>query len=306
MARRGAKRKNGDRYPSGRLREPARGKAGKPTIEREQHNQIIRERLARRRRTKSQEDLPQLVDANGDIGDPFLVLDQFDQLEAAGQITDAGLAAVNQFRQDFRFSYGNRLVAVDLAKPMVSGPRAPEPMTASSVSARRKIERIIDRLGGTHSLAASCLWHVIGLEMTIADWVRVRRSDRGVEGVDQGHPGPRRRLRRAAGPAGRVAEFSPDLAKTTRLIKNSGILDPRNRGTIKSIALRLDPPGGSSLDRGAAMPRGARRLWAISSMIRSPMRPGSIRSRQSLPSWEPPAPRPKPQPPLPAYATPLG
>jgi hypothetical protein len=51
-----------------------------PTIERAQHAEIIRERLARRRRTKSKEDVPQLVDANGDIGDPFLVLDTIDKL----------------------------------------------------------------------------------------------------------------------------------------------------------------------------------------------------------------------------------
>jgi hypothetical protein len=45
---------------------------------------------------------------------------------------------------DFRLAYGNRLVAVALAKPPVSGKRAPEQMTNGSVSARRKIERIID------------------------------------------------------------------------------------------------------------------------------------------------------------------
>ena len=106
MARRGAKRKSGDRYPSGRLREPARAKTGKPTIEREQHNQIIWERLVRRRRAKSRDDVPQLVDANGDIGDPYLVLDSIDQLEAAGGITAEGLAAANKFRVDFRLAYG--------------------------------------------------------------------------------------------------------------------------------------------------------------------------------------------------------
>jgi hypothetical protein len=52
-------------------------------------------------------------------------------------------------------------------------------MTTGSVSARRKIERIIDRLGGMHSLAASCAWHVIGLDMPIADWKRVRRWSAG-------------------------------------------------------------------------------------------------------------------------------
>jgi hypothetical protein len=66
MARRGAKRKPGDRYPSGKLREPARGKAGVPTKERAHHAEIIRERLARRRRAKSKDDVPQIVDANGD------------------------------------------------------------------------------------------------------------------------------------------------------------------------------------------------------------------------------------------------
>ncbi|MGH7117237.1 MAG: hypothetical protein ACREE9_22435 [Stellaceae bacterium] len=129
---------------------------------------------AERQRTAAGHAVPQLVDAEGNIGNPYVVIDPLRRLLAAGKITLDGLAAADEFRRDFRFAYGSRIVAADLSRPVVSGKR-PAEISDASIGARRRVERKIAHLGGSASAAASCAWHCIGLDMPLADWLRVRR-----------------------------------------------------------------------------------------------------------------------------------
>lgn len=175
MARRGRARKLGERYPNGSLKRAGKAPAYAP--ERAQHGPIVREAAERQRRAHGQA-VAQLVDARGEIGDPFFVLGLIEQLEADGKIVPEGLVAANEFRRDFLLAFGNRIAASDPGRPVVSGKR-PAEISDAAVSARRRVERKLERLGGTGSIKASLAWHVIGLELTIADWLRVRRWNAG-------------------------------------------------------------------------------------------------------------------------------
>jgi hypothetical protein len=168
MARRGRRRKVGERTGSGRLKRQPIG----PSYprEREQHGAIVRESVARQQITRRAE-VPQLVDARGEIGSPYLALDELRQLAARGRITREGLAAADAFRRDFRAAYGHRIAASDPARPLVSGKR-PAELPDSSLPARLRVERALIRLGGSDSASGSCAWHVVGCDLQLVDWAR--------------------------------------------------------------------------------------------------------------------------------------
>jgi hypothetical protein len=48
-----------------------------------------------------------------------------------------------------------------------------------TLAARDAVHRSIDRLGGMHSPGGSCLWHVIGLEMSLKEWSAIQSLHNG-------------------------------------------------------------------------------------------------------------------------------
>jgi hypothetical protein len=54
--------------------------------------------------------------------------------------------------------------------------RTPDEVTPGNERARLKLNKAIDVLGGLESLCGSCGWHIIGGEMTIAEWISRQRS----------------------------------------------------------------------------------------------------------------------------------
>jgi hypothetical protein len=125
----------------------------KPTPERRKHNRIIREEV-------------QNVDESGAVSWPFRVVDTLAIMEGNGTITAEQRKAGEDFRLLFRRAQLEALRCCDLAKPRVDNGVAPV-LPASVEYARRDVQAVLDAVGKP---ADSCLWHIVGLEISIDAW----------------------------------------------------------------------------------------------------------------------------------------
>jgi hypothetical protein len=69
-------------------------------------------------------------------------------------------------REAFRIAHMDALRAADMARVPGAYSKPVEP----PVWARRAISSAIERLGGQGSIAASCIWAVVGLEVPVSRW----------------------------------------------------------------------------------------------------------------------------------------
>jgi hypothetical protein len=117
---------------------------------------------------------PSITDSLGNRGAPYRVVDVLLRLRRADEIDDAMLTAGQEFRRVFATAFHDGIKAVDIAEPTVSG-RKRAAVVPHIEDAREIIAAKLRFLGGSHTLAGSCAWHVIGEAMPLEDWTRLLR-----------------------------------------------------------------------------------------------------------------------------------
>jgi hypothetical protein len=94
-------------------------------------------------------------------------VDLLGQLEANGTITAPMRDAGDTFRAQFRAAALDTLSAASLMRVGGGGNSTP---TERVVNARRRVAVAMTALGGQDNAAGSCVWHVVGCEMSIREW----------------------------------------------------------------------------------------------------------------------------------------
>lgn len=128
----------------------------RPSRHRRQHDRIVRLGT-------------QLADAEGSVGEPFRAEGLLGRLERNGDIGPREREAGEEFHRLFQLAALDPIRAADMSR--ISG--APHAgLIIGSESARRKIWKAIDALGGQNAPCGSCCWYVLGCEYTMRDWAR--------------------------------------------------------------------------------------------------------------------------------------
>ncbi len=115
------------------------------------------------------ERLPAVIaDEQGRPARPYRATDTLLVMERRGTITSAMRQAAEDFRAIFRAAALDPLRAPDLNRV----PRVGRDLNLGERggAAREKIWTAMTALGGIHSPAGSCVWHVVGCEWTLKDW----------------------------------------------------------------------------------------------------------------------------------------
>jgi hypothetical protein len=102
------------------------------------------------------------------------VIDNLARLFQAGVITSEQYHAARAFEAAFAAAGLDPLRARPLDTVAGSGCHSPQP-TEWQALARRRVAIAIDALGGHHSPAASCIWCVIGNQMSLRQWALRQR-----------------------------------------------------------------------------------------------------------------------------------
>lgn len=109
----------------------------------------------------------QIADAQGNIGNPWIVLSVLVTMERRKSITPLMALAGAKFHEDFSFSNHENLRAADMDR--VSGARAVN-LNTSVIEAKDRVWKALGSLGGLGSPLGTCAWHVLGLEETLKAW----------------------------------------------------------------------------------------------------------------------------------------
>jgi hypothetical protein len=109
-----------------------------------------------------------IADEEGRPARPYRATDTLLVMERRGTIAPAMRQAAEDFRALFRAASLDPLRAPDLNRM----PRAGRDFTLGERGgvAREKVWAAMTALGGIHSPAGSCVWHVVGCEWTLKDW----------------------------------------------------------------------------------------------------------------------------------------
>ncbi len=94
-------------------------------------------------------------------------VDLLGRLEANGTITAPMRDAGDMFHAQFRAAALDTLTAAPVLR--VSGGVGSTP-TERAVMARHHVAAALEALGGQDSAAGSCIWHIVGCEMSIREW----------------------------------------------------------------------------------------------------------------------------------------
>jgi hypothetical protein len=115
------------------------------------------------------ERLPQAIaDEAGRPARPYRAIDTLSVMLRKGTITPGMHEAGNEFHALFMAAQLEPLRAADLH-------RLPDgvkdlPMSLRMAEARKEVWKVLESLGGMHSPAGSCIWHVVGAAATLKDW----------------------------------------------------------------------------------------------------------------------------------------
>ena len=109
-----------------------------------------------------------IADEAGRPARPYRATDTLLVMERRGTITPAMRQAAEDFRGIFRAAALDPLRAPDLNRVPTVG-RDPTLGDRGGL-AREKVWAALTALGGIHSPAGSCVWHVVGCEWTLKDW----------------------------------------------------------------------------------------------------------------------------------------
>jgi len=129
-----------------------------PSPQRRQHDRISR-------------DAAQLADSAGLIGVPWRAEGLLARLERHGDIGRRERSAGELFAELFHLAHLDPLRAADMGQRTLSATTG----VHSSERARQRIGAALDTLGGLDSLCGSCAWHIVGAEMTLAEWALRQR-----------------------------------------------------------------------------------------------------------------------------------
>ncbi len=115
-------------------------------------------------------DIAPTPEADPETGAPVAhrrAVDLLGRLEANDTITGAMRDAGQIFHASFRAATLDTLRAAPLIRLPAGAGNTP---TERVVHARRKVMATLEALGGVHSAAGSCVWHVVGCETSIREW----------------------------------------------------------------------------------------------------------------------------------------
>ena len=104
----------------------------------------------------------------------YRVLDSLARLFHAGVITSEQYNAARAFEAAFAAAGLDPLRARPLDTVAGSGCHCPQP-TEFQALARRRVSIAMDALGGHYSPAASCIWCVVGNQMSLRQWALRQR-----------------------------------------------------------------------------------------------------------------------------------
>jgi hypothetical protein len=140
-----------------------------------------RERLARQQHGRVERAAAQVVDAHGNIGDPWQAETLLAKLERRGDIRAAERDAGEKFHRLFQRAALDPLRAADMAR--IGGATGPRDAHGSE-NARRQANAVIAVMGGRASLAGSILWDVIGEDQSMRQWsLRHGRREEVAKGI---------------------------------------------------------------------------------------------------------------------------
>ena len=114
----------------------------------------------------------ELIDDGGQVSAPWRVIHILDAMQRRGAITEEMEAVGQAFARQFRLAHLDQLRASSMMK--TTGRVAHQ--VDGNERARKEIMAAIDRLGGGRSPAASCVWHVLGLEWSLRRWASEFRN----------------------------------------------------------------------------------------------------------------------------------
>lgn len=109
-------------------------------------------------------------DSDGLIGFPFRAEGTLGMLYRKGQISPFQLLAGEQFREWFTLARLDPLRAADMT-------RSGGGMVQTGVHvehARRRVADAVKACGGLRSPCGSCVWHVLGLDDSLAHWAKAQ------------------------------------------------------------------------------------------------------------------------------------
>ena len=104
----------------------------------------------------------------------YRVIDSLARLHHAGVITSEQCRAARAFEVAFAAAGLDPLRARPLDTVAGSGCHCPQP-TEFQALARRRVSIAMDALGGHYSPAASCIWCVVGNQMSLRQWALRQR-----------------------------------------------------------------------------------------------------------------------------------
>ncbi len=112
-----------------------------------------------------------IADDIGRPARPFRAVDTLAAMERRGSITAGMRQAAEDFRRRFVSAHLDPLRALVYSRLRTGGAAGHGDAQGLRVeSAREQVWRAIIAVGGPHSPAGSCLWHVIGWERSIKEW----------------------------------------------------------------------------------------------------------------------------------------
>jgi hypothetical protein len=143
--------------------------------ERERHSVIARDALLRHELDALPDKRGRLVapplitDSQGLISDPYRAVDLLRSMQRSNRISREMRLAGEGFSTRFGEACFEPLQASDIARPVISG-KQPGDLSIRSEFARRIVWRAIIAAGGLGSRGGSCLWRVLGEEISIRRW----------------------------------------------------------------------------------------------------------------------------------------
>lgn len=114
--------------------------------------------------------LDRAQDEQGRVSRPYRAIDFLEDWQEHGDVTSEQKQAADDFRIAFHRAQHNTLGTLDVSRPMVSG-RLHQYVPFRVEAARWKVWAAVKSVGGLHSFGGRCLWHVIGLDISLRQWV---------------------------------------------------------------------------------------------------------------------------------------